>query len=84
MRPADLPPFLAQLLADHLANAGSLKCTCRNTEQPWCQAPSMFFSAPAGGISGGPTTVRGFSGLLLTAGTCPGMGNTRGQPFLFL
>jgi len=36
MRPADLPPFLAQLLAGHLADTGSLKCTCRNTEQPWC------------------------------------------------
>lgn len=36
IRPADLPPFLAELLADHTANAGSMKCTCRNTEPPWC------------------------------------------------
>ncbi len=74
MRPADLPPFLAQLLANHLANAGGLKCTCRNTEQPCARVPNMSFSAPAGGISAGPTTVRGSSGLLLMAGTYPGTG----------
>jgi hypothetical protein len=43
MRPADLPPFLAQLLADHLAAVDSLKCTCRNTEQPWCPGDALMF-----------------------------------------
>lgn len=33
MRPGDLPPFLAQLLAGHLANGGSVKCSCGNTDQ---------------------------------------------------
>ena len=49
MRPADLPPFLAQLLAGHLANAGSLKCTCRNTEQPWCPGAEYVFLGPGRG-----------------------------------
>jgi integrase len=49
MRPADLPPFLAQLLADHLANAGGLKCTCRNTEQPWCPGAEYVFLGPGRG-----------------------------------
>jgi integrase len=38
VRPADLPPFLAQLIAGHLASARSLKCTCRGSEErplPW-------------------------------------------------
>ena len=49
MRPADLPPFLAQLLAGHLATAGSLKCTCRNTEQPWCPGAEYVFLGPGRG-----------------------------------
>ena len=43
---------------------------------------NMSFSAPAGGISAGPTTARGSSGPLLMAGTCPGTGKP-GQPFPF-
>ena len=46
IRPADLPPFLAELLADHLANAGSIKCTCRNTEPPWCPGAEYVFLGP--------------------------------------
>ena len=49
MRPADLPPFLAQLLAAHLANAENLKCTCRNTEQPWCPGTEYVFLGPGRG-----------------------------------
>ena len=49
MRPADLPPFLAQLLADHLAAVDSLKCTCRNTEQPWCPGAEYVFLGPGRG-----------------------------------
>src|SRR5260370_322942 len=49
MRPADLPPFLTQLLTDRLANAGGMKCTCRNTEQPWCPGAEYVFLGPARG-----------------------------------
>jgi hypothetical protein len=49
MRPADLPPFLADLLADHLVNAGRSKCTCRNTEQPWCPGAEYVFLGPGRG-----------------------------------
>ena len=49
IRPADLPPFLAELLADHLANAGSMKCTCRNTEPPWCPGAEYVFLGPGRG-----------------------------------
>jgi integrase len=49
MRPADLPPFLAQLLTDHLANAGRRKCTCRNSEQPWCPGAEYVFLGPGRG-----------------------------------
>ena len=49
IRPADLPPFLVELLAGHLANAGSLKCTCRNTEPPWCPGAEYVFLGPGRG-----------------------------------
>ena len=43
IRAADLPPFLAQLLADHLAAAGGRICTCRGTEPPWCPGGRYVF-----------------------------------------
>ena len=49
IRIADLPPFLAELLADHLANAGNMKCTCRNTELPWCPGAEYVFLGPGRG-----------------------------------
>jgi len=49
IRPADLPPFLAELLAGQLARTGSLKCSCRNSEQPWCPGARYVFLGPGGG-----------------------------------
>ena len=50
IRPADLPPFLAQLFSAHLrASAGGLRCTCRNTEEPWCPGAEYVFLGPGGG-----------------------------------
>lgn len=83
MRPADLPPFLAALLAGHLASAGNLKCTCRNAEPPWCPGAGYVSSAPAEGISAAPITARGSSGPPLTAGTCRGTGRIADQPSPF-
>jgi integrase len=43
IRTADLPPFLAELLAVHLdANAGR-KCTCANPGPPWCRGDEYVF-----------------------------------------
>ena len=49
IRPADLPPFLAELLAHHLANARSMKCTCTNTDPPWCPGTEYVFLGPGRG-----------------------------------
>ena len=49
MRPADLPPFLSQLLSDHLASAGHLTCNCRNEKQPWCPGTEYVFLGPGQG-----------------------------------
>ena len=50
IRSADLPPFLAQLFSAHLrASAGGLRCTCRNTEEPWCPGAGYVFLDPGGG-----------------------------------
>ena len=49
IRPADLPPFLAELLADHLANASSIKCTCRNTESTLVPRCRICFPWPRSG-----------------------------------
>jgi integrase len=43
IRPADLPPFLAELLAWHLDTNPSRKCTCRNLESPWCPGGEYVF-----------------------------------------
>jgi integrase len=84
IRPANLPPFLAQLFSAHLrASAGGLQCTCRNTEEPWCPGAEYVFLAPAEDTSAGPTTARGSSGQPLTAGTCRGRGKARGRRFRF-
>ncbi len=43
IRPADLPPFLAELLTWHLDTNPRRKCTCRNTEPPWCPGGEYVF-----------------------------------------
>jgi len=48
IRPADLPPFLAELLARQL-RAGTRTCTCRNTGQPWCPGDRYVFLGPGQG-----------------------------------
>jgi integrase len=48
IRPADLPPFLADLLAAHLA-ASVRMCTCRGAGPPWCPGSRYVFLGPAGG-----------------------------------
>ncbi len=49
IRPADLPPFLAQLFADHLASTPDLRCACRSTEEPWCPGREYVFLGPSRG-----------------------------------
>jgi len=50
IRPADLPPFLARLFSAYLqSSAGGLRCTCRNTEEPWCPGAEYVFLGPGGG-----------------------------------
>ena len=43
IRDADLPPFLAELLAWHLDTNPARNCTCRNTESPWCPGMEYVF-----------------------------------------
>jgi hypothetical protein len=49
IRPADLPPFLAQLIAAHLASTPDLGCACRGTEEPWCPGAEYVFLGPGHG-----------------------------------
>ena len=49
MRPADLPPFLAELLAAEIADAANPGCTCRSAESPWCAGDRFVFLGPDGG-----------------------------------
>jgi len=49
IRPADLPPFLAELLASHLRAADSNKCTCTGLDAPWCGGRRYAFLGPKGG-----------------------------------
>jgi integrase len=49
IRPIDLPPFLADLMADHLAKDGAGKCTCRNKEATWCSGDAYVFLGPERG-----------------------------------
>lgn len=43
IRVADLPPFLSELLAGYLATTPQRKCTCHNTEEPWCSGGEYVF-----------------------------------------
>jgi hypothetical protein len=49
MRPADLPSFLTQLIAGHLASTPDLRCTCRDREEPWCPGAEYVFLGPERG-----------------------------------
>ncbi len=49
IRPADLPPFLAELVAGYLRAAGSRRCTCTGIEAPWCEGGRYAFLGPQGG-----------------------------------
>ena len=48
IRPADLPPFLAGMLANQVS-VRARKCTCRNTEKPWCPGGRYVFLGPEQG-----------------------------------
>lgn len=48
IRPADLPPFLAELLANHIGGS-ELRCTCHNALPPWCPGDRYVFLGPEGG-----------------------------------
>ncbi len=49
IRTADVPPFLEQLLAGHLEANPHRRCTCRNTEPPWCPGDNYVFLGPRNG-----------------------------------
>jgi len=48
IRPADLPPFLVELLASHIASHAHA-CRCMNPEPPWCSGDRYVFLGPAHG-----------------------------------
>src|SRR5215471_1013645 len=47
VRPADLPPFLTQLIAGYQASTPDLRCTCHGTEEPWCRGAEYVFLGPS-------------------------------------
>jgi integrase len=49
IRPVDLPPFLAEMLTNHLAGGGNRTCTCRNAKAPWCPGDQYVFLGPEHG-----------------------------------
>jgi integrase len=49
IRTADLPPFLADLLAKQLIASANHRCTCRGTDPPWCPGDNYVFLGPGGG-----------------------------------
>jgi hypothetical protein len=53
MRTADLPPFLSELLANHLDTSPDLKCTSRGPDKDddidWCAGSEYIFLGPQGG-----------------------------------
>lgn len=46
IRTADVPPFPAELLAGHLAASPDRRCTCQNTDPPWCPGDEYVFLGP--------------------------------------
>ncbi len=49
IRSVDLPPFLAELLDQYLAETGHRSCTCTNAESLWCSGGRYVFLGPGGG-----------------------------------
>lgn len=53
MRTADLPPFLGEMLLNHLDVSPDLKCTCRKRDTDddvdWCMGSEYVFLGPKGG-----------------------------------
>ncbi len=49
IRTVDVPPFLEDLLARHLGASTGRKCTCCNTERPWCPGDEYVFLGPRNG-----------------------------------
>jgi integrase len=49
IRSADLPAFLAELLAAAPGSGGARRCTCRNETAPWCAGDGYMFLGPGGG-----------------------------------
>jgi integrase len=49
IRTADLPPFLADLLARQLAAPTGRRCTCRGADPPWCPGDDYVFLGPGHG-----------------------------------
>jgi hypothetical protein len=43
IRDADIPPFLAGLLAWQIDRNRKRKCTCRNVQDPWCRGREYVF-----------------------------------------
>jgi integrase len=48
IRPADLPPFLAELLARHVSGNTGRRCRCQNPEPSWCPGAEYVFLGPGG------------------------------------
>lgn len=48
-RTVDIPPFLAELLKDHITEIGDQRCTCLASEEPWCPGDRYLFLGPEGG-----------------------------------
>jgi integrase len=46
IRPADVPPFLSQLIASHIDSSANLKCACASSEPPWCSGAEYVFLGP--------------------------------------
>lgn len=47
MRVVDLPPFLAELLANYFRDNPPQTCKCRNRDKPWCSGAEYVFLTPA-------------------------------------
>jgi integrase len=48
IRTVDVPPFLAELTAGYLRDVPPQKCTCRNSESPWCPGAEYIFLGQRG------------------------------------
>jgi len=49
IRVVDLPAFLQELLAGHLGGSRDRRCTCRDSEPPWCSGDEYVFLGPRNG-----------------------------------